>query len=360
MPSTASHPRLSSGALLLAFAALQCAALLPPSERTALLLKVHRVTPGFLARLEGLSRELSEARSLCNSDASCLVPELHVQYYSAADVSRSRISQEEALPPPPPFETWHDAPTSLALQRLSLALGGMSSASLTVLTHTKLSLLWGEAVAEFHHKRRTDLSSSAEVAFHSLYTLSHDTPPYTALWVLEPDVAWTGSLLSTLACADAAARRSGAHTGDAGLICWRLIEVGEPWVHYKLHSRDWLNEGAPSPACQMFLARYGASLLEEMGRRITRGEYAHVEVFARAVCDGVAGCNTTHLGNVMPPQAVGDPFRCCGKGILNESAWSSVVAAGSTLSDADALEAGTTRSDSCALPYGRVYHPVKF
>lgn len=166
-----------------------------------------------------------------------------------------------------------------------------------------------------------------ELAFFDLH---RDRYVFDHLWVIEQDVAWSGSLLSIMR------RMEGA---EEDMLCTNVgrFDAAEGqsngWWWPSAHS-GWAQTAAGTPAhpyvrCFKPVQRLSHRLLSALiDRYILVGAWAHDEWFAATVCElqiGLAWTPPCLVGDMLPTGCIGSAFTCCNP-LVNESQWAQYLA----------------------------------
>ena len=215
------------------------------AHRSALLIKAHKPTASMLRRFCGLEQEAL---------LSSYKMDWFVQYYQPD-------RQSEVLP----FRTWCNG-----------------SLPVRTLRRSHLLSLFGERTGEVLHRKRFQLGSVHELAFHALHSRSL---AYEWLWVIEQDVLWQGNLFEVLATfatwkEDYLCRGPYAATAEG--------PVGRPRsrenTFFGWHS-GWAESLSTHLKCFIFVARYSRRMLDVLVEEyLKEGHWAQGEWFASTVC----------------------------------------------------------------------------
>jgi hypothetical protein len=231
-----------------------------------------------------------------------------------------------------------------------------------------------------YYREGYKLASLPELAFHAKFGAQRK---YTAMWVFEQDVGWTGNLFdffpayaTTYAdfmcdkvvrwetpAADWAAR------GTPGLPAWKPPRHWNfPW--WDFHS-GMMAETPKRTVCGVYVARYSLRLLDHLLRRyLYAGGWAHCEMFASSVCDlqmdlpasWKGNCKVANLRNDAqfrnPHAFFGANFRVGMPGVNGGPGGLSAFAAHRIALDKADFESHFANASLVGAPV--LYHPLKF
>jgi len=184
-----------------------------------------------------------------------------------------------------------------------------------------------------HRDAAFTFTSLAELTFAKLH------PELSAhnLYVLEQDVAWTGSLVQIVEHLERELPEADflcthpvmVHDGHWGTEHqsseprWWLVEQDQ-WGAKGKHS-GWASDMQLRHRCWVFFARYSAPLILQLTDMVSRGEFAHVEWFASTVCTVVM--RHCVVEDVVASDAIGTGWGISGLHVTRDpGAWAALPA----------------------------------